>query len=123
MLDYAFIEILETLTRDELKSFRRFISSPYFNRSAKVVKLFDNISKHHPNYEHTSINKESLHKKISPELPYNEITMRRLLFDLQNLAEKFLQQLNFENKPIEARTFMTEEIVKRGSSRMLLKNI
>lgn len=123
MLDYGFIEILETLTRGELKSFRRFICSPYFNRSQKVVKLFDHISKHHPNYEHSSITKESLHKKVSPGLPYNEITMRRLLFDLQNLAEKFLQQLNFENKPIEARTFMTEEIVKRGSSRMLLKNI
>ncbi len=123
MLDYAFLEILETLTREELKSFRRFILSPYFNRSPKVVKLFDYITKHHPNYEHSSINKESIHRKISPELEYNEITMRRLLFDLQNLAEKFLRQVNFEGKPIEAHTFMTEEMVKRGSSKMLVKNI
>lgn len=123
MLDYAFIEILETLTREELKSFRRFLLSPYFNRSAKVVKVFDYITKRHPNYEHTSINKESIHKKVSPELPYNEITIRRLLFDLQNLAEKFMQQVNFENKAIESRTFMTEELVKRGASKMMVKNI
>src|SRR5687767_5027556 len=100
MLYYAFIEILETLTREELKSFRRFLLSPYFNRSAKVVKVFDYITKRHPNYEHTSINKEAIHRKISPELPYNEITIRRLLFDLQNLADKFMQQVNFENKAI-----------------------
>src|SRR5688572_17688030 len=100
MLDYAFLEIFETFTRDELKIFRRFITSPYFNRSSKVVKLFDHLIKFYPNFEHPALTKENLHKKISPELAYNEITVRRLLFDLQSLSEKFLQQRNFESKEI-----------------------
>lgn len=122
MLDYSFIEILETFSREELKKFKKFILSPYFNTSPKVVKLFEALTKHHPNYGHSSLTKEKFHKKISPELEYNDITMRRLLFDLQNLTEKFIQQLNFERKNIEARTFMVEELVLRGASRMLKKN-
>ena len=123
MLDYAFLEILETFTRDELKSFRRFIRSPYFNRSEKVLKLYDEIIKYHPHFEGRNLTKERLLQKVSPELPYNEITMRRLLFDLQNLTEKFARQLNFEKKEIESRIFMTEEIGTRGAGKMFYKNV
>lgn len=122
MIDYAVLEILESFSREELKSFRKFIISPYFNRSKKVIKLFDAAAKFHPNYDHPLLTKEYLHSKVSPELPYNDITMRRLLFDLQSLAEKFVQQINFESKFIESRTFMIEELVNRGSRRMLDKN-
>lgn len=122
MLDYAFIKILESLNRDELKQFRRFLLSPYFNRSKKVIKLFDNLTKHHPNYDITSLTKESLHKKVSPDLEYNDVTMRRLLYDLQNLAERFIKQRNFESKQIESNTFLIEDLVKRGAEKMLNKN-
>jgi len=123
MLDYVFLDIFETFSRDEIKSFRRFILSPYFNRSSKVVKLFDQIIKYHPNYENSNLTKENLHKKVSPELAYNEITIRRLLFDLQNLTGKFARQLNFEKKPVENASFMTEEIGTRGAGKMFYKNV
>ena len=122
MLDYAFIEILETLNREELKQFRRFLLSPYFNRSKKLIKLFDILAKHHPNYDIPSLTKEYLHKKISPELEYNEITIRRLLFDLQNNVARFIKQRNFESKQIESNTFLIEDLVKRGTEKMLNKN-
>lgn len=122
MLDYAFLEILETLTLEELKSFRRFLASPYFNRSAKVIKLFDVITCYHPNYDNPAITKEKLHKKISPDLPYNETTIRRLLFDLQNHSERFMKQLQFEKKRAESGIFLIEELAGRGSSKMYYKN-
>lgn len=118
MLDYAFIELLESLTRDEIKSLRRFILSPYFNRSAKVVKLYDIITKYHPNYESPKLSKENLHQKISPELPYNEMTMRRLLYDLQQLISKFIRQQYIDRKEAESSIFTIEELAIRGSERM-----
>ncbi|MEO8512807.1 MAG: hypothetical protein ABI543_04565 [Ignavibacteria bacterium] len=118
MLNYAFLEILESLTRDEIKSFRRFILSPYFNRSQKVLRLFDCIIKYYPNFDNPKLSKEVLHKKISPDLPYNELTMRRLLFDLQNLAEKFMRQIYIEKKEPESKLMAIEELAIRGASRM-----
>lgn len=118
MLDYAFIELLESLTRDEIRSLRKFIISPYFNRSQKVVKLFDIIAKFHPNFESPKLDKEELHKKISPELPYNEITMRRLLYDLQELISKFIRQQYIERKEAESAIFTIEELAIRGAERM-----
>lgn len=118
MLDYAFIELLESLTRDEIRSLRKFIISPYFNRSQKVVKLYDIIIKFHPNFESPKLSKEELHKKISPELPFNEVTIRRLLYDLQQLISKFLKQQYVERKEAETAIFTVEELAIRGSERM-----
>lgn len=118
MLNYAFLEILESLTREEIKLFRRFILSPYFNRSQKVVKLYDCIIKYYPNFDNPKLSKESLHGKISPELPYNKLTMRRLLFDLQNLSEKFMRQLFIDRKEAESKLMTIEELAVRGAQRM-----
>ncbi len=118
MLDYAFIELLESLTRDEIRSLRKFIISPYFNRSRKVIKLFDIIIKFHPNFESPKLAKEELHKKISPELPFNEVTMRRLLYDLQQLVSKFIRQQYVDRKEAESAIFTIEELAIRGAERM-----
>lgn len=118
MLDYAFIELLESLTRDEIRTLRKFIISPYFNRSEKVVKLYDLIIKFHPNFESPKLSKEELHKKISPELPYNEVTMRRLLYDLQQLISKYIRQQYIDRKEAESALFTIEELAIRGSERM-----
>ncbi|MCI0448326.1 MAG: hypothetical protein L0Y79_00890, partial [Chlorobi bacterium] len=123
MLNYTFLEIWETFTKAELKQFRRFIRSPYFFRSNKVLRLYDEIIRYHPHFESRNLTKEKLLQKVSPELPYNEITMRRLLFDLQNLTEKFTRQLNFEKKQIESRIYMTEEIGARGAEKLFFKNV
>ncbi|MBZ0203867.1 MAG: hypothetical protein K8I03_12685 [Ignavibacteria bacterium] len=123
VLECAFLEILESLTRDELKSFRRFLLSPYFNRSEKVVKLYDNIIKFYPNFDNPKLSKEFLHKKIGTGLAYNEITMRRLLFDLQKLSEKFMAQTHFERKTADAGIFLIEELAGRGSSKMFDRNM
>lgn len=118
MLDYAFVELLESLTRDEIRSLRKFIISPYFNRSQKVVKLYDVIIKFHPNFESRKLSKEELHKKVSPELPYNEVTMRRLLYDLQQLITKFIRQQYVDRKEAESAIFTIEELAIRGAERM-----
>lgn len=122
MLDYSFIEVLKTLDWKELKEFRKFAVSPYFNKSRKALKLIDAIIKFHPHYDNSRLTKEGLHRKINPEIPYNEITMRRLLYDVQKLLERFMQQVNFEKKNIESRIFMTEEIGSRGAEKLFLKN-
>jgi hypothetical protein len=122
MLDYAFLEILESLTRKELKSFRRFIISPYFNRSSKVVRLFDAIARYYPNFESLKLTKENLHERISPGNPYNDITMRRLLFDLQKLCEKYMKQVYYEKNRSNSEIALTEELARRGSEKMYKKS-
>jgi hypothetical protein len=118
VIDYAFLEILESFTRKELILFRRFIHSPYFNRSEKVVKLYNALIRYYPSFQNVKLTKENLHKKIAPELPYNDITMRRLLFDLQNLSENFVKQRSMESKPIDSKLSILEEYAMRGSARM-----
>ncbi len=118
MLNYAFLEILESLTREEIRSFRRFILSPYFNRSKKVIKLYDCIIKYYPNFDNPKLSKESLHNKISPGAPYNELTIRGILYDFQILSEKFMKQLFIDRKEAESQLMTIEELAIRSAPRM-----
>ncbi len=118
MLDYALIELLETFSLDELKHLKKFIISPYFNRSKKVTRLYDVLVKFHPNYDNPKLTKDYLHKKITPEKKYNELTMRSLLHDLQKLVSLYIQQKYLERKRAESKIFTIEELAIKGTERM-----
>lgn len=118
MLDYALIELLETFSQDELKILKKFLISPYFNRSKKVTRLYDLLVKFHPNYDNPKLTKEYLHGKITPGKPYNELTMRSLLHDLQKLVSQFIQQKYLERKKAESKIFTIEELAIKGTERM-----
>jgi hypothetical protein len=44
--------------------------------------------------------------------------MRRLLLDLQKLCEKFISQLNIEQKTVESKLYAVEELAIRGNRKM-----
>lgn len=85
------IKILRTFSKDELKSFRRFVDSPFFNREGKyVLRFFDEIVKGYPEFDSSHCASEQLHEVLYPDNEYNDDTMRKLSSSLQKLAEDFL---------------------------------
>src|SRR2546426_7485652 len=96
MLQHSLINVLKTFSGEEIKEFRKFVESPYFNMSELALKLYDELAKFHPSFDHSVLTKESLYDKLGTGNAYNDSTMRNLLADLVRLAEKFLKQQNFE---------------------------
>lgn len=90
MLRSKFIDIIKTFSKAELKSFRDFLASPYFNTNKNVIRLYEFIRKFAPDFSSDSISKESLYKKLYPGKGYNDTVMRILLSDLLKLAEEFM---------------------------------
>ena len=66
MLKSKVIEILRTLSADELKLFREFIRSPYHNKNKNVISLFEIIRKFSPSFNDPNLTKEKVFKKIFP---------------------------------------------------------
>lgn len=89
-------DILKELSLMEVKSFEKFLKSPYYNKSKKLKILFREIRKFYPEFTDTKYTPEYLSKKISPSLKYNPSTFRGLIADLQTQLEDFLiiQQLS-----------------------------
>lgn len=86
----SIIDILKTFSKEELKDFEGFISSPYLNKNTIAVKLFKEVRKHAPDFTSDALAKEKLWVKIYPGKAYNYGIMKNLIFGLQKLGEDYV---------------------------------
>ncbi|NOS86544.1 MAG: hypothetical protein HOP31_15525 [Ignavibacteria bacterium] len=98
MTNSIIVETLRTFQPDELRSFRKFIRSPFFNESPKLVLLFDCLRKYYPEFSRKVLTKEKVFRKLHPGKIYSDEVMRKLISDLQFLAEEFLSYTEMESK-------------------------
>jgi hypothetical protein len=117
------LEILRVLTDEELKRFRKFLISPFFTQSRKVVGLFDALSVYHPEYKNQKLTFENLHKRIHKNIPYNYSTMSNLFDDLLVLAEKFLKNISLENNKFLDYSVFLDELCIRNIDKLYRKKI
>lgn len=90
------IEILGTLDKKEFSNLKTFISSPYFNTNATLIKFYNILKKHYPSFNNKSLKKEIIFDRLYPGKIYNDGTFRNILSDMRKLLLKYLTLLNFE---------------------------
>ena len=117
------IELLKTLNNDELSRLGEFVRSPYFNKREAVVKLFDLISKHAPEYTSPALKKESLYKKLFPGKAYNEQTLRSRMSELSSLIKEFLIQVRSEQQVFDRKKYFIKELLQRKKFDLCEKQI
>ena len=81
---------LSLLSKRELRLFRRFLKSPYFNNSKNVLELYNYLQKLYPNFESPLLRKEIIHDKLFPGTQYNKKKIIDLMSDLTLLVNDFL---------------------------------
>ncbi len=65
MLGSKLLIILTKFTKKELKKFREYTISPFFNKNERLIILLDIIIEKHPNLDHASLAKrKSTSKKF-----------------------------------------------------------
>ncbi len=92
MRESQLIKLMLTFSRSEIRSFSRFIDSPYFNTSKSTTRLYYEIKKHYPAFNSTDLTREKLFEKVYPGRNYSSDLMNRLVSNLIKLAEKFISQ-------------------------------
>jgi len=110
LVEHPVVLLLKSFSEDDLKKFRRFLESPYFNTSKKVIDLFDLLCKFHPDFKSKLLNKETLYFRLHKDRKtYVDSTMRDLLSELLELMQRFLTYENFElNCPVKFEYLSTE---------------
>lgn len=116
MIKSNLINVLKTFTVKELKQFREFVSSPFYNTNENVVILFDILRKYYPDFEGKGLDKKKIFSKIYSDEKYKDSKLRLLIFYLYDLAEKFLINNNFSNDEIACKVFLLNEFKKRNLS-------
>lgn len=100
------IVLLESLSAYELNRVHKFISSPYFNKSSKIIALFEALKK---DLNKSKIkDKEYYYKLATGEKSYSDQKFRNLASDLFQLCLQFLAQEEYEeNEQHKANNLIT----------------
>ncbi len=105
------LSILVTFTKIELNRVKKYIRSPYFNKSQDIINLFFIMEKMVTSTRKEIIfNKEKVWKKLFPTKKYDDLRFRKLNSDLLKLVEDFLAQEVYEQNPIHKATYLIEAV-------------
>ncbi|HRJ84027.1 MAG TPA: hypothetical protein PK753_00015 [Ignavibacteria bacterium] len=123
MLKTNLIDVIKSFSKEELRSFFDFVSSPYHNSSGSVVKLVEQVKKYYPDFENRNFTKEKLFQKIFPSGEYNDQVMRNLLSDALQLCHEFLSEQWFRNNKTEKMRYLLHQLRIRNLDSLYDKNL
>lgn len=123
MHNSTLIGVLKTFSTQEMKEFSSFIKSPYFNTNQSVIKLFEQIRKHHPKFDEKHLQKKMLFEKAFGKIRYGESFMGMNISRLMELAKEFLIQKNLQRNDLNRDTVLLDELNFRELRDLMMKSI
>lgn len=118
-----FIRLLKSLSKEELKRFEEFVSSPYYNKNSNLVKLMKYISRYSPDYDNIKLERERVYSEIIHGKKFNIKVMKNLMSGLLNLLLKFLELSNYEKNTGSKYFYLLDELLKRNQYSVFSRNV
>jgi hypothetical protein len=95
------ISILSKFSKDEIKNFGKFISSPYFLKGRDLYPAYRLLIKYYPDFDSHELTEEHFYKTINPGKKFEKsssVHLIHVLFsELTALAEKFMVYSSIES--------------------------
>jgi hypothetical protein len=101
MKNSKLVEILSTYSPVEIKSFDKFVASPYFSRGRDISGLYSYLKSYYPDFGRESVKKVNIFSALFPGEKYSEKKLKNLSFELAQLAEQFLITESVQNNKTE----------------------
>lgn len=96
------IRLLSSFSPKEINEFDKFIRSPFFNNQSTLIRLYAELKKYYPAFNHSDFTKENLFRVVNPESDFDDTKFRKYYSNLSKLAEEYLNfienDLNTERK-------------------------
>ena len=118
-----FVRLIKALTEEEVKSFEIWLSSPWCNTNKNIIRLFDVLKKHAPQFDSEKLTKEKLFKKILPNGKFSDRRMNNLLSEGYLVLEQFVIFQNLKNNQHLRKDILTQEFQKRDLEDWFFKNV
>ena len=119
----SLIKILKSLDAREFRELGEVVRSPFFNKNESSKKLYDYLKKHYPEFKKDSVEKEKVFARIFEKADYNDGFMRTVIFNLGELAEEYLKQVNLRNDKPGSELLLLDELNKRKLDKEFNKNL
>jgi hypothetical protein len=114
MTSSKLFRFLSSLNSEELRSFRKFLESPYFNTNEILINLFDWLRPYHPTFKNAKLTKENCFIKLYPDgKKYSPAKVNDNLSKLTKLTEEFLAHETLKNDGKKFNLALIESLSKR----------
>lgn len=114
MIKSKLIRLLSSFNQEELRAFKDFVASPYFNKRTELLLFFEYLQKQAPNFSSTeAIKRQTVFQHLYPNETYQEKKISYLMSYLCKLIERFLKIRNFEQDRKQADIHWLNTLLKR----------
>lgn len=96
-----------------MNEFGKFVRSPFYNESEKMIKLYDLIRKYYPEFNDINFTKENVYKELYGSGKYEDKKIRDRFSDMLKLAEEYLSILNFKKNKFMFKKCSLDELLDR----------
>lgn len=110
--------ILEHFDKYEQNRFRKYLSSPYFNRDEKLLQLFEILLSDINSSKKQDFEKDDVWKKFGFDKQYQDVRFRKYCSDLLKLLEGFLAQQVYETNPLHQATYLIDAVSKKKMEKL-----
>ncbi|MEO8664032.1 MAG: hypothetical protein ABI462_00935 [Ignavibacteria bacterium] len=114
--------MLSTFSKEEFRSFGKFITSPYFNNRTEAVKFYEAVKSGYPEFSGEKYSNKNLHSFVYKDRRYNDATMRKLCSVMYGLTEEFLINRSFAKEPVTRRKFLLKELSRRKMDDIFMRH-
>lgn len=117
------IQVLKSFSQAEIKSFKEFCRSPYFNKNKNITRLCDLLAKYHPEFDSKTLVEKKVFAKVYPGEEYNYSKLKNLSSDLFMLCFEFLKVNANENPELMSEIKLLRELRIHGLFNLYRKKI
>lgn len=114
MKEIKLIGILKTFDKEELKSFRKFLYSPFIKSRRNIEALLINIIPFHPEFSSDKLDEKNVFKNLFPGEAFEEKKLNNLVTDLTRAAKDFIIHQTIEEDETESLVFLLKGYYKRN---------
>ena len=107
---HKLFQLLENFSPEELKDFRKFISSPVYSSGRNYLPLLDELLKARSKKDSTAV---GIHNKIYPGKKYSSQTQKNRFSELFRLGEEFLIFRSLSEESIERDKALLRTLTER----------
>ncbi len=114
MKDYKLIKFLSVLDKTALKKVRKMLNSPYFTTNSNLLTLFDLLTKHHPRFDSSKLDKKQLFKKIYKNKKYDDVKFRTLMSNLVRILEEWFIQYQLNKRSFDRQLLLCDALLENS---------
>ena len=107
------IALLRTFETGEIRQFKDFVASPYFNKNPDLLPFLDYLADCAPDFRTDDLEKERVYAHVFPGETYDAKQLAYLMNYLLKLAERFLTIRQYEEAPFASRYHLLKAFLGR----------